>query len=267
MPTMSEDPFERKTKGGALALTGLAMANPVMVFNGLITMFAVETNASRVHKAAVAEYETFVYDTLTGQQTRLDTLEQRVHRESWLVEEHERRLGEHGALLSDLTAILTAGLRVWQSTADAKKRKLLGNALRNAAFNPTQYEEGLTLLLLSILAEVTYGDIWVLRTLDEHVRTWPRAENTGALIMSPDGKPHPDGGVPLLVGSTPKRSLIATHVNRLREHGLVVTGHRNLALGNGISGNAAEINEPTELGIRLLKLTSEPGEPEPVPGP
>jgi len=201
---------------------------------------------------------TFVYETLTGQQSKLDTLEQRAAKESWIVEEHERRLGEHGALLSDLVALLTAGLRVWQSNADPRKRKLLGNALRNA-FDPEQYKQGLTLRLLGILEELEYGEVWVLRTMREQFDKWPREKGV-LLVTSHELQRARDNGdtvVPIRVDDVRPGSLIDDHIKRLEDHRLVSPQHKGWLLDGKSANSALKVYLPSAMGERLLALVAD----------
>jgi hypothetical protein len=126
--------------------------DPLKIGEGLATVFGFELEGvSARHKG------------------RLDTFEQRLAKLTWIIEEFEARLGEHGAVSSDLAALLEASFKVWKATADAKKRKLLGNALLNV-FDPRMYEEGLSLRLLDILSGLTYGDVHTLSLADENER-------------------------------------------------------------------------------------------------
>ena len=177
---MSDDFDQRLMTGGSQVAVGMATANPLKFGEGLLTILGLETQNSATQKAVVIDFESFLGEELDTRRAesadhkrRLDNFEQRLATLSWLAEEFGTRLGERGARHSDLIALLTAGFEVWRSTADAKKRKLLGNALRNA-FDPQQYEEGLTLRLLSILVELTYGEIFVLRQQKELLEKWPR---------------------------------------------------------------------------------------------
>jgi hypothetical protein len=174
-PTMSDE-FDRISRGGATAVVGLATMDPLKIGEGLATVFGFETNASVVQKATALAHENFVFEVLmklegasARHKGRLDTFEQRLAKLTWIIEEFEARLGEHGAVSSDLAALLEASFKVWKATADAKKRKLLGNALLNV-FDPRMYEEGLSLRLLDILSGLTYGDVHTLSLADENER-------------------------------------------------------------------------------------------------
>lgn len=65
---------------------------------------------------------------------------------------------------TDVAAVIRAVIKASEKTADHQKRQLLKNALVNA-FNREQYQAGLTLRLLSILEDLEYGDIYVLRKI------------------------------------------------------------------------------------------------------
>lgn len=65
---------------------------------------------------------------------------------------------------SDVVAILQGVKRVWDKTAEPKKRELLRRTLVNA-FDQSLYDEGLTLRLLKIMEDMVYGDIYFLRVM------------------------------------------------------------------------------------------------------
>jgi hypothetical protein len=255
---MSDD-FDRVSRGGAQVGVGLATANPLKIGEGVATVLGVETNASAVQRLVAAEYEDFAFSEILRlgkdsiqHKAQLDTFEQRQQKLQWALEELERWNGDAGARASDLVATLEAGFKVWKSTADAGKRKLLGNALRNV-FDPKLYEEGLTIRLLSLLESLTYGDIWVLRSLKDHQRL-PRER--GELLLTKRDL-IPEDGVPVRGSDIPKGSLIEDHVKRLREHGLSYPNDRQVKL-DGISQGRFEINNVSELGERLLRLVLDP---------
>lgn len=262
---MTDEVEQRLAKGSVEVVTGMATGSPLKMGQGLLTMLGLETNASAMQKYVAAEYESFVTDTLQGlteqsaqHKKRLDTFEQRQLKMAWVVEEFERQLGEKGARPSDLVALLEAGFEVWKKNADARKRKLLGNALRNA-FDPKQYEEGLTLRLFSILRDLNYGEIYVLRELKGQFEKWPK-DKTGALrVTNADFerfRSH-DLTPPLRTGDVRPDSLLADYIKRLRDHGLVFTKHRGWVHDDKPTNSSLEMNALTELGERLLTLTAD----------
>lgn len=263
------DKFEERSKGALQASVGVAMGSPMAIVQGVATVLGLETNATAVQRLVAAEHENFVFDTLLAlkgetaqQKTRLDTFEQRQAKMAWVVEEFERRLSDQGALPSDLVALLEASFKVWKSTAEAKKRKELGNALLNA-FDPKQYEEGLMLRLFGILEHLTYPELWLLRSLHDQFLTWPKNENQ-ALKVTNSHLNSKTRMAPLRAASVIKGSLMSDHVQRLVEHGLIVTVSVAWEHEGRAPNNSLEINRTTELGERLLALTAEPATvPEP----
>lgn len=261
------DEFDRITRGGAQVGVGLATLSPMKTLEGVATVFGLETNASIVQKAVALAHEDFVFETVlqlkadsAGHKQRLDTYEQRLKMLTWTVEEFERRLGERGAVPSDLAALLEASFRVWQATADAKKREFHRNALRNA-FDPKQYEEGLTLRLFGIFEELTYGDIWTLRRLKEHHRDWPKSAATRYYQIIT--KVHyDDHDAPIQINNN-ERLMVAEHMTCLRQHRLIYKGHRQFEIDGRVASQLTNTNEVTELGDRFLALMADP--PEPVP--
>ncbi len=140
---------------------------------------------------------------------------------------------------TDVIAVITEARRIYEKTADRKKRELLHRAVVNA-FSPEEYEAGLVLRLLRILGELEYGDIATLTELSAvgvvaQVREW---ENPAA-----DAKPEMWG-----------QSLQAHHIRVLVDHGLVWTsmGPENREWGGGRFQA-----RPTQLGRRLIGLVAE----------
>lgn len=253
---MTDEVEQRLAKGSVEVVTGMVSGSPLKMGQGLLTMLGLETNASAMQRYVAAEYETFVTDTLQGltgesgqHKRRLDTLEQRQLKMAWVVEEHERQLGEKGALRSDLVALLEAGFEVWKKNADARKRKLLGNALRNA-FDPKQYEEGLTLRLFSILKDLEYGDIWALR----EVKAQGAFLQQGRIDVTGHANQQPPSKVPLGANWAGGKPLVSDHLKRLHSHGLIYKTSRATVE----KSQSLDVNEPTELGERLLALTADP---------
>ncbi len=268
------DEIDRIATGVWHMATGLATLDVIKGVEGLTTVLGLETNASEVQKLVAVEHESFVFDTLLalkGESTqhtkRLDTFEQRQSRMSWVMDEFERRLGEQGAVPSDLVALLEASSKVWKATADAKKRKLLANGLLNA-FDPTQYEEGQTLRLFDILAQLTYGEIFILRLYGDQFAAWPKKPESEVVVVTSSNlerlrrrtaMPLCSADLPLRVADVRAGSLLGDHIKRLGDHGLICTRHRGWELDGKSTHQSLEMHEPSELGKRLLALTAAPG--------
>lgn len=261
------DEFDRISRGTAQAGLGLVTKNPIRVVEGVATVFGLETNASVMQKHVALAHEDFVFETLlqlkadgAAHKSRLDTYEQRLLTVSWIVEEHQRRLGEWGAIPSDLAALVDASSKVWKRNADARKRKLLRNALLNA-FDPKQYAEGLTLRLLGILEDLEYGDVWVLRTMREQFDKWPRDKNGTLLVTADDlksAREHGDTVVPIRIDDVRQGSLIDDHIKRLDGHRLVYPQHKGWLLNGKSENSALKVPLPSAMGERLLALLAEP---------
>lgn len=261
---MSDD-FDRISSGAGQIAVGLGTLDVPKVVEGAATVLGLETNNSAVQRFVAAEFEEFVYAELRRLTSegehftlRLGTFEQRQAKMQWVIEEFEQRLGAQEARPSDLAALLDASFKVWQATADAKKRKLLGNALRNA-FDPKQYEEGLTLRLLGILKDLDYGEIWVLKTMHEQ---FAKIQINGGLLSVSSTlfkHEHDEGRVPLRAGSLFPDTLLAYHVQRLTEHGLCAKRKlRHMLDGKEPAYDPhLEVIKPTTLGGRLLALVAE----------
>lgn len=254
------DEFDRISRGGAQVGVGLATTSPLRIVDGLATVFGLETNASIVQKAVAIEHEDFVFETLlqlkdgsSSHKARLDTFEQRMAMVTWMVEEHQRRLGELGAVPSDLAALLDASFKVWQATADAKKRKVHRNALRNA-FDPKQYEEGLTLRLLGILETLTYGEVWTLHQLRDQLATLSRRGS--AYVLTDEVRLA--AKVPFRRMDLEEGSLQAEHIRRLRDAGLCLNRLTNYWPNERPPSSQTDFIVLTELGERLLVLTANP---------
>jgi hypothetical protein len=93
----------------------------------------------------------------------------------WVLEQISKISGKLDKLLAelpleeqpepaDVAAIIEAAMEASRKTAGAEKRQLLKNAVVNS-FNPAQYQTGLTLRFFSILQDVEYGDVELLRRI------------------------------------------------------------------------------------------------------
>lgn len=260
------DEFDRNTTGLGQIAVGIVTLDVPKVVEGAATVLGLETNASAVQKYVAAEFEEFVYAELrrlSGESEcftlRLGTFEQRQAKMQWVVEEFEHRLGTLEARPSDLAALLDASYKVWQSTADAKKRNLLGNALRNA-FDPKLYDEGLTLRLLSILRDLDYGDVHVLKRMREQKVKIP-SHPRGILSLRSEqlARDHEEGRIPLRASNLVPDSLIAYHVQRLTDHGLCCKRRLPFRLdGTQSPGDGMiEVITQTVMGGRFLALIAD----------
>ena len=134
---------------------------------------------------------------------------------------------------ADVAAIINAAMKASEKTADAKKRKLLKNAVVNA-FDVEQYQEGLTLRLFKILEQVEYGDVEVLKQVLEE----SKKQAKGSLIefnVNRKGsmKEHHLG---ILINLTLISEYGTTYKERERYHKIVIS----------------------EMGERLLDFISKP---------
>lgn len=88
---------------------------------------------------------------------------------------------------TDVAVVLEEGRKIYLSTSDDGKRRLLHNALVNA-FDPDVYEAGMIRRLLHVLDELEYGDVVLLRSIYERLKTgsetdvatakcWPGSDN------------------------------------------------------------------------------------------
>ncbi len=268
------DEIDRVAKGIWDVATGLATMDVIKIVEAAATVLGLETNASALQKYMAVEFEDFAFNKLrelagesAQQKGRLDTYEQRLLKLSWAMDEYERRLGEQGATRSDLGAVLEASFKVWKANADARKRKLLGNALLNA-FDPKQYEEGQTLRLLEILAQLNYGDIQKLRDFKEQLDALPKDGNGRLLLTN-----HLMGEsraqrlkVPLRAEDVRPSSMLADHIKRLSYHGLVIVDAPTVRLDGENPLHTLKLNLVTDLGASLLALTADPG-PSPDASP
>ncbi|MDC0716147.1 hypothetical protein [Nannocystis bainbridge] len=259
----------RQTKAAIQIVDAASSLSPLKFIEGVATFFGLEGNASRMEKLCAHEYEEFVFEEILFAKNnvarvanRVSAMEPRIHRHEWTLEEIQKalqdsdrrtaklqatleewqtRLGHLGASPSDLVALFRAGFDVWRQSSDAKKRKLLGNALRNA-FDPKQYEEGLTLRLLGILSELTYGDIRTLIDMGPNLEFRKQPYRFRSENMPPVNMGLPD-------------SLEHDHAVRLIS--------RRLAIETdfGISDTRGRCI-PTQLGLRLLALVEAQAEAE-----
>jgi hypothetical protein len=134
---------------------------------------------------------------------------------------------------ADVASVMEAAIEVSRKTADAKKRKLLTNAVKNA-FDREQYQTGLTLRFFSILKDVEYGDVYLLRKLAN----------------------KPLVNIPLLSISDDRYGLAFHHLDILHKQGLVLIW--NYAPNQPLSMNSKEAHTGlTELGKKFLKFLAD----------
>lgn len=132
---------------------------------------------------------------------------------------------------ADVASIMKAAIEVSEKTADAKKRKLLKNAFVNA-FDREQYETGLTLRFFSILKNVEYGDVDLLKEL---------------VNKSKD--------VPLRSLSTNRDALVFHHLDVLDKQDLVLIYNYSKNLPLSMNDSHAQTGL-TELGKKFLKFVA-----------
>lgn len=141
---------------------------------------------------------------------------------------------------ADVAAIINAAMKASEKTADAKKRKLLKNAVVNA-FDVKQYQQGLTLRLFKILEGVEYGDVEILCQI---MKTAKNKEHSQVHIKS--FLENESFGI---------RSLKLHHVEILEEYSLIKIWGRlpNEPLGVGGQGYI----QVSELGEKFLEFVKE----------
>lgn len=137
---------------------------------------------------------------------------------------------------ADVAAIINAAMEVSQKTAGSKKRQLLKNAVVNS-FSITQYQEGLTLRLFSILQDVEYGDCELLKQISR--------ESNSLRIKSL---------------SSSDNSLVYHHLEVIYKLGLVLVWNHNPNLSLGMSDDHAytKISELGEKFIGFIKQADRP---------
>ena len=138
---------------------------------------------------------------------------------------------------ADVAAIINAAMKASEKTADAKKRKLLKNAVVNA-FDIEQYQEGMTLRLLSILENVEYGDVEMLRNVYlKNVK-----ETSGTQIKTL--KSNASSGV---------GDILFHHLKILEDQDLIVMWNKGSPLGVGSQG----VTIISKLGEVFLEFVKE----------
>lgn len=137
---------------------------------------------------------------------------------------------------ADVAATIHASIEASQKTADAKKRQLLKNALVNA-FDIQQYRAGLTLRLFTILRDVEYGDVKLLR----YIKNKKEKADVSALFRSFGG-------------------LVIHHIEVLEKLRLITLwGHQR---GDNLDRNSGGYAVVSELGSRFLNFVAEPDSTE-----
>lgn len=133
---------------------------------------------------------------------------------------------------ADVASIMEAAIEASRKTADAKKRKLLQNAVVNT-FNLEQYQTGLTLRFFSILQDVEYGDVFLLRNLAN------QSENIQIISLSKN-----------------RFALVYHHLDVLHKQGLVIFWNINKDVPLGMNSENAHTGL-TELGKKFLKFVAD----------
>jgi|GEM_PF-4808951 len=183
---------------------------------------------------------------------------------------------------ADVAAVFGAVIQASKKTADVNKRRLLKNALINA-FDPEQYQAGLTLRLISILEDLEYGDVELLGKIS-------KAEQSGFNEMSADlekvSVEHKKqvAKAQLIFGedALSLTSIVLHHLNVLEKYNLVIiedysrerefaeitrrvrSWERVLAQRDPyylIQGEYTRLPDVTQLGHRLLQLIMEESSP------
>lgn len=139
---------------------------------------------------------------------------------------------------ADVAAIINAAMKASEKTADAKKRKLLKNAVVNA-FDVEQYQAGLTLRLFKILENVEYGDVEILRKIyQKNIQ-----ENNGAQI-----------GILKSNNSYGIGDMLFHHLKILEEQDLIVMWNTSTPLGSGNQG-VTKISDLEKQFLEFIKDT------------
>ncbi len=138
---------------------------------------------------------------------------------------------------ADVAAIIHAAMKASEKTADAKKRKLLKNAVVNA-FDIEQYQAGLTLRLFKILENVEYGDVEMLRKIYQKNIKEPNGIQIGTL------KSNSSSGI---------GDILFHHLEILEEQKLIVMWNKLNPLGSGNQGVA----RISDLGEKFLEFIKE----------
>lgn len=165
----------------------------------------------------------FGFDLATGEYHR-----KQVQKQQWLwllqlaarmskkIEElHQAQPGQ-GPTPADIGAVLAAVIAASHKTADRKKRELLEIAAVNS-FDSDLYDGGMTLRLIAMMEDLVYGDILALRACME-LHELSDASRRG----------QPDFVVKTFTKLGGTRNLLDHHLEKLWEHGLVVSGVRQI---------------------------------------
>ena len=138
---------------------------------------------------------------------------------------------------ADVAAIINAAMKASEKTADAKKRKLLKNAVVNA-FDIAQYQAGMTLRLFTVLEKVEYGDVEMLRKIHQQNLVEQKATHIGTL------KSNTSSGI---------GDILFHHLKILEEQDLIVMWNHSNPLGAGNQG----VTLISDLGEKFLEFVKE----------
>ena len=141
---------------------------------------------------------------------------------------------------ADVAAIINAAMKASEKTADAKKRKLLKNAVVNA-FDIEQYQAGLTLRLFEILKNIEYGDIVILRKIVEIA-----GYQSNSTVMFRDFIGQGD--------KTNKKDIRFYHLEILYNQKLILVWNTSFPLGLEEARGCMQL---TEIGEKFLEFIKE----------
>ena len=142
---------------------------------------------------------------------------------------------------ADVAAIINAAMKASEKTADAKKRKLLKNAVVNA-FDIEQYQAGMTLRLFKILENVEYGDVIILRKIVEIA-----GYQSNSIVMFRDFIGQGD--------NSNKKDIRFYHLEILYNQKLILVWNTSFPLGLEEARGCMQL---TEIGEKFLEFIKEP---------
>ena len=202
----------------------MVTGDPVGGVKALAQALGITTANQRMNAYLQQEFEDWISSIAIELQARIEQLEDTASKPT----------------ASDVLALVTAVQKVYENTGDQTKRDLLRRAVVNA-FDPDLFHKGVTLRLLSILDDLTYGDVFLLRELA-----------SGAKDASPKKWYGEDDNI------AARKFVIG--MERIAVLALVDAGllYPSVAPTDRRWGSANIQVWPTELGLLLLKLLAEP---------
>ncbi len=171
---------------------------------------------------------------------------------SWVVQEVEKISHKLDILIktlpfgeritpADVASTINAAMKASEKTADAKKRKLLKNAVVNA-FDVEQYKAGLTLRLFKILENVEYGDVEMLRRVEEASK---KALHSQVILKEFMG-----------ANSSGMKNVQFHHLEILAGQSLILIWNHNTNIPLGVGGGQGCFSI-SELGEKFLEFVKE----------